>query len=98
MITFKDILSETDFDHKAMMCSKIITYIAQEPSFTCDINSLVDNQNSSIVSDKRNAPASKNSSDSKHVDNDKASRPFKWRFQSRRYQKVTVITNSSGLR
>ena len=46
------------------MCSKIITYVAQEPSITGDINSLVANVCSSVAIRKRNDPASKITADS----------------------------------
>ena len=51
-------------DYKAMMCSKIITYVAQEPSIAGDINSLLANVCSSIVIGKTNDPASKITADS----------------------------------
>ena len=88
----KKISSETDFDYKAMMCSKIITYVAQEPSFTGDINSLVANVCSSIAIGKRNAPASKITADSQRVGNGDFSPPFKLR----RFQKQEASESDSG--
>ena len=87
----KKISSETDFDYKTMMCSKIITYVAQEPRFTGDINSLVANICSSIAIGKRNAPANKISADSQRVENG----DFSPLFKLRRFQKQAALESDS---
>ena len=67
------------------MCSKIITYVVQEPSITGDINSLVANVCSSIAIGKRKNPANKITADSQQPT------PFSFELISEHVSKILRI-------